>query len=300
MAPKIPLILVTGFLGSGKTSFLANYLSSFSEGHRIAVVQNEFAPSSIDSEVLREENKDFILRELDKGSIFCACLFSSFKNTLVELAQNETPDAVLVEATGIADPIAVAQVMEDERVNAAYYLQKIVTIVDSCRFLSVLEHIVGVRHQIEVADYIFLNKTDLVESALLEKIEEKIIALNPFASIIKSSYGRFTVEELDANDPAQLVSRNVAGPLTRCGQGNYISRVFKTSLPTSLEKVKELLDTFDCDMLRLKGYVTDKERNSFMIQYVPGQTEIIPCKRPMGRTELIYVGFKEPDFGILQ
>ena len=297
---SIPLILVTGFLGSGKTSFLANYLSAYSKNQKIGIVQNEFAQSNIDSNILREDNSKFVLRELDRGSIFCTCLFSSFKDTLVELSEKEDLDVVLVEATGIADPIAIAQVMEDERVKRAYYLEKIITLVDSCRFLNVLENIIGVRHQIEVADYILINKADLIDQSLSKKIIDKIEMINPFAKLIQCSYGKFSPEDLTENDMKGLVSDNLRGELTRCGEGNYMSGIFKTSKPVSLDKVNQFLASLDNYVLRVKGYIRDSESNCYMIQYVPGQIQVLPCNHTIGNTELISIGFKEPDFSLLQ
>ncbi len=300
MKSKIPLILLTGFLGSGKTSFLLNYLSLYSAQKKIAIVQNEFAQSNIDSDILREEDKHFVLRELDRGSIFCTCLFSNFKDTLVELSEQEELDVVLIEATGIADPIGIAQVMEDQRISDSYYLDKIITIVDSCRFLNALERIIGIRHQIEVADYILINKTDLVEDVVLQKIKERIDLINPFAKLLFSSHGRFSPQDFNKGDVSNYISQQLRGELTRCGEGNYVSRIFKTTELISMDKVNAFMESLDDYILRVKGYVMDQDGNGYMIQYVPGQVEIIPCKHLVEKTELISIGFKEPDFRILQ
>ncbi len=300
MISKIPLILVTGFLGSGKTSFLLNFLSAFSKSKRIAIIQNEFAQSSFDSEILKEEDNRFLLKELNKGSIFCACLFSSFKDTLADLAMNNNPDLVLIEATGIADPIAIAQVMDDERLNSSYYLQKIITIVDASRFLNVLENIIGVRHQIEVADLIFINKCDLADNEKIEQINRSIKEINPFASICFSNHGSFLQKNLLDSDVTSLFSNGIKGELTKCGKGHYVSRVLKTSQPISMESLNQFFNSLDADVLRVKGYVTDENGKSFIVQYVPGQKEIIPCSHSVGMTELLSIGFKEPNFNLLQ
>lgn len=298
MAAKIPLTLVTGFLGSGKTSFLQNYLSHRAGSGKVAVIQNEFADSGIDGEILMAQDDGLILSELRRGSIFCRCLFSSFLNVLIDLAsQKNEADEVLIEATGIADPIAIAQVFENEKVRERYYLQRIVTIVDAVRFKLALQNIIAVRHQIEVADVVLINKVDLVSSGKLEEVVSGVSELNPFAQVLFSTYGRFNPADLEEREILSCVGKK--GELTRCGEGNYISSIFRKNSWIPESDVMIFLDSLDERILRLKGYVTCEGGKCYMIQYVPGQIEMTPVQKKTGKVELISVGYVEPDFLLL-
>lgn len=299
MQKKTPLLLVTGFLGSGKTSFLSHFLSCYAEKMKVAVVQNEFAQMGIDSEVLKHKTQNFVLRELYKGSIFCACQFSSFKDVLVELAQQESVDMVLIEATGIADPIAVAQLMEDARISERYYLDRIITVVDCTRFLK-LEQILGVKHQVEVADYILLNKTDRTTQEGMQQVMSEIHSLNPFAHVMLSEHGKFSPDELSLETTIVPVSKDMSGELTRCKQGNYVSKVYSSSSSVKREAMEQFLQSLNENILRVKGFFMNNLGETFMVQYTPGQIEILPWTETVGKTQLISIGFEEPDFGILE
>ncbi len=299
--PKVPILLVTGFLGSGKTSLLSEVLRSYAGKKRVAVVQNEFAQSSIDGEILREVKSEFVIRELNTGSIFCACLFSQFKNVLKELSQSGGVDIVIVEATGIADPIAIAQLMEDEVLSERYYLSRIISVVDAPRFLSVLVNILGVRHQVQVADLVVVNKVDLVAADTLAQVRGRIAEINPVAKVVECSYAKFDTEELFNGDLSAIVERDdLRGELTKCGEGGYISKCYKSTSLCSRERLDAFLSSLDDQILRVKGYVALDSGESVMVQYVPGQIVVAPARQTIGYCELISIGFAAPDFKLLE
>lgn len=296
---QLPIVLATGFLGSGKTTLLKEVLNHYATiGKRVAVVQNEFAQSSIDGDILREVESEFTLHELNTGSIFCACLFSQFKRVLVEIAQRGGVDVVVVEATGIADPIAVAQLLEDREVADKYFLAQIVAVVDAPRFESVLSRITGVRHQIQVADSVLINKVDLVGD--VERIERLVGEINPLAKIHSASYAKFNISEIFAlANRAEASGKAKQGELTKCGEGGFVSKSYKSTTPISREKLDRFLESLNDDVLRLKGYVTLDSGECMVVQYVPGQIEIAESINKMRQTELVTIGYQLPDFGFL-
>lgn len=298
--PKTPLILVAGFLGSGKTSLLKEILNHFGEKKRIAIVQNEFAQSSIDSLILNEVNAGFVMREINTGSIFCSCLFSQFKTVLKELSSNHAVDMVVVEASGIADPIAIAQLMEDKELELNYYLSRIVSVVDAPRFLGVLVNIVGVRHQVQVADVVIVNKRDLVDEKTLEAVINKVREINPVAMIASGSHSKFDISSILSGDlKSNIEKSNITGELTKCGDGGYISRCYKSAKLISRERLEEFLGSLDENTLRLKGFVTLDDGSCVIVQYVPNQLEIQPIKQTLGRCELISIGYEAPNYELL-
>ncbi len=299
---KVPIILISGFLGSGKTSLIAELLDGLFVGSRVAVVQNEFAASSIDSTILKQEGRDFVLRELNTGSIFCTCLFSHFRDAVVELAELPSLDSIIVEATGIADPIGIAKLLEEESVAKRCYLSQIITLVDATRFLRGVSQITGARHQVQVADVVVVSKTDLVDAAALAKVRERVVQINPMAQIVERGRGAMELQTLmlKSAEPQSLKKEN-RGELTSCGEGGYVSKIFKSARAIKRSNLDCFLSSLTDDILRLKGYVVTDDAKVLMVQYTPGYLSVKEVDREIvGNTELIAIGYREPQFVLLQ
>lgn len=291
---------MTGFLGCGKTTLLSELLLRCPENRRIAVIQNEFSQTTFDGDILRGSGRDFELRELNTGSIFCVCLFSKFKVTVAEIAQQYAPDVIIVEASGIADPIAIAELVEDPMVSDVAYLSKIFTVVDAPRFEQVLSRIVGVKHQVQVADAVLVNKCDLVGEEELEKLSARLKQINPQAKELRGEFGQFDIEEI-FSDELKEERKESMGSLTKCGEGGYISKSFRYAGTVTRERLDEFLESLTDETLRLKGYVTTTDGEQLMVQYVPGQITITPCEKELvGHCELISIGFTTPKFGVMK
>jgi G3E family GTPase len=202
---KIPFYLVTGFLGSGKTTFLKQVLERFGDSRKVAVVQNEFAPASIDGTDLKQVSKPFEILEINNGSVFCVCLLSDFKSSLNRFIREHHPDAVFLEASGLADPIAVAEVLQAEELKDIVYLAYIWTVVDVPNFLRLKTMVKRLTHQVAVADRIILNKIDLADDEMLENVREVVREINPFAEISTASYCAFDFERDVFAGEARLV-----------------------------------------------------------------------------------------------
>lgn len=298
---SIPIILVTGFLGSGKTTLLKNLLqAAHGKGQKVAIIQNEFAQSSIDGETLRQEEGNFELKELNTGSIFCACLFSQFKQVVLELSADPSLSYIIVEATGIADPIAVAQLLEDQAISKRCYLSQIISVVDAPRFLNVLSRITGVKHQIQVADQVIVNKTDLVSAQDCQEINRTIREINPLAVISETTQAQVNTAAILSPQLHSLIEkRQISGELTKCGEGNYVASSHKSTQPVSQKQLDQFIASLNTNILRLKGYLNFDDGRCMVLQYVPGQLEILESKPFTKQTELISIGFEAPDFALL-
>ena len=110
------LILISGFLGSGKTTLLKNLLS-LHKGKRIAVIQNEFAPSGVDGKELQLTDTSFKLVEINNGSVFCVCLLSNFIENITKLITEYNPEIIYLEASGISDPISICELLNNEAIK---------------------------------------------------------------------------------------------------------------------------------------------------------------------------------------
>ena len=142
---RIPFFLITGFLGSGKTTLLKNIVNQFADDKKLAIIQNEFAAANIDKKELRETNKSFKLLEINRGSAFCVCLLSSFTKSLRDFIDAHQPDAIFLEATGLSDPIAIAEILNDAKFDDVY-LSYVWCIADAMNFHKTGSMITRVQH----------------------------------------------------------------------------------------------------------------------------------------------------------
>ena len=198
IAVKVPVTVVTGILGSGKTTFVRHVLST-NHGKRIAVIQNEVSEQmGIESPAITDGEGNVLpdFYELPNGCICCSArdgLIVALER-IIQVSVSRTIDAVLVETTGIADPQSVAQVFwVDSGMDSPLYLNGVITFIDSLninRFLQGNDLDLGeiVTKQIACADALILNKTDLIDQQELDKVTQSVITLNTTAPLITTTF----------------------------------------------------------------------------------------------------------------
>ncbi|WP_404787008.1 CobW family GTP-binding protein [Altericista sp. CCNU0014] len=182
----IPVTIITGFLGSGKTTLL-NHILSNQDGIKTAVLVNEFGEIGIDNELLVTTGEDMV--ELSNGCICC-----TINNDLVEavykvLERPEKIDYLVVETTGLADPLPVALTFLGTDLRELTRLDSIVTVVDVANFSIDLFNSQAAENQIAYADIILLNKADLVDEADLDLLEVRVRDMRPGARLLRSVKG---------------------------------------------------------------------------------------------------------------
>ena len=181
---KASVIIVTGFLGSGKTT-LVNRILTAEHGRRIAVVVNEFGEVGIDHDLLISSDQDVI--QMNNGCICCTVKGDLLKSLFELAGRRGSFDTVIIETTGLAEPAPVAQSLyADPRIRAEFSLAGVVTVVDAKYVLAQLEESAEAHEQIAFADLVILNKTDLVTAEELTAVEERIRRLNKLARICQA------------------------------------------------------------------------------------------------------------------
>jgi G3E family GTPase len=197
MEQRFPVSIITGFLGSGKTTMLNRLLQNPAMAGA-AVIINEFGEIGLDHLLITTPNENTVV--LDSGCI-CCTVRGDLATTLVDLdrqaKRGEIPryDRVLIETTGLADPVPIVQtVVIDERLASAHYLDSVVTLVDAVNGAAQLDSQPESRKQVAVADRLVLSKTDLADAAVTAALSERLNSLNPGAPVTVAVKG-----ELDAS-----------------------------------------------------------------------------------------------------
>ncbi len=192
--PKIPVLIVTGFLGAGKTSFI-NHLLMSNKGVKIGLIENEFGDVSIDSRLMDDRMADRIV-ELNNGCICCS-IFNEFSLALQELVKkHDHLEQLIIETTGIADPGPIIQPFyQDADLIRLFELSGTICLVDALNFpYQILDF--KQQKQIILSDLIILNKTSNSDPVHLQLIHKKIASLNNTASVIETDYGRIDGSQL--------------------------------------------------------------------------------------------------------
>jgi G3E family GTPase len=180
----VPVTIITGFLGSGKTTLL-NHILQNQQGIKTAVLVNEFGEIGIDNELIVETGEDMV--ELNNGCICCTINEDLVNAVHKVLARSERIDYLVVETTGLADPLPVALTFLGTELRDFTRLDSIITLVDAENFSLDLFNSEAAQSQITYGDIILLNKVDLVDEADVDLLEVRIREMKEGARIIRTN-----------------------------------------------------------------------------------------------------------------
>lgn len=289
---NIPLVLVTGFLGSGKTTLVKYLLENMDPGLRIGIVQNEYASANIDTSELQRVDRTFEVLEVNNGSVFCVCLLGSFIDSLADFTDQYNPDLLMIEASGLSDPIAIAEILQHEKLVDRVYLSSVWCIIDGQNYRKVSRMNTRVERQIMIADRIILNKFDLIEGnkdAILTVLSE----LNPDAEIYTSTYCQVPLNMVlePVNEPLAILKGTEHRQFEPGRRADISTVVLRTSRPIDRKGLDVFIREVESKLVRLKGFVLLSDQKIISIQSEFGKTNMMEVSYYHGNTELIGLGW---------
>lgn len=309
---KIPVTILTGFLGAGKTTLLNHILRS-ERGEKIAVIVNEFGAADIDGALVASGEEHLVT--LDNGCI-CCTVRNDLVETLTDLLKRRLEidgaeklefDRIVIETTGLADPIPLIQTfMMDEVLMAAYEISSIVTVVDVMHIDRQLGYLPIAAEQIALADLVILSKTDLIPDAdramRVMEIESRIRAINAAVPIIQAVNGVVENSELFRERrffaaPESTHEHRHDGHDHADHTHGISSVVLRTEKPIPIDRlyewIGELQNMLGPDLLRYKGIIHSDEYpgRRAVLQGVHALYTIIPDRdwQPNEKRESIIV-----------
>lgn len=221
MKGKINLYLLTGFLGSGKTTFLTNVLKDLSN-EKVGVIMNEFGKIGIDGTIIEKDGMELV--EINRGSIFCSCLKLSFVSAMMEMVDRSI-EYLFVESSGLADPSNIGEILDAiESVKGDVYDYKgAICIVDGMHFLEQIKDLETVNRQLKHCHLAVISKIDLIDNKTLEEIKTKIREINGKVTIQEARFGKFDYDFISDTKEREstLVFISKIGP-------NVIRKVFNS------------------------------------------------------------------------
>lgn len=293
-AARLPVTLVTGFLGSGKTT-LINHILSNRQGVRAAVLVNEFGDIGIDNDLIIASADDMI--ELNNGCICCTTNNDLIDSIVRVLARADQLDHIIVETTGVADPLPVALTFLRSEFRGALRLDGIVTVADAENFSLDRFDTIAARHQLRHADAVLLNKCDTITAPRIADIEARIRAENPNARILHTTHAAVPLPLILDVD---LFREHPAGHHAHLHEDGFTSVSFASDRPFSVTRFQHFLDTGrPPGLFRGKGFLWLAETDKRYIFHLVGNRFSLDedARTDPGANRLVLIGrdLDEPD-----
>lgn len=278
MGNKIGLYLISGFLGSGKTTFLRRLLTDYHD-KKVGVIVNEFGDIGIDGKLV--ERSGIRLVEINHGSIFCSCLKGGFVKTLIGFSKEDI-DILVIENSGMADPSNMHRLLGEleGKTGRPYVYRGAVCILDAVSFLKYEKILNPVRRQVISSSLLVINKTDMVNQDSLRDIREKLKELNPDAYIYETVYSSVPPHVLENF----IQDNGYDNETSNHENGEFVTCAMECGMPVAAQTLEAFARRMGKKALRLKGLVNTLE-GWFQLDAVDGSIAV--GKITLGRADTI-------------
>lgn len=296
---RIPVTLITGFLGAGKTTLL-NHILSEDHGVRAAVLVNDFGSINIDAKLIVGVEGDTV--NLANGCICCTIRDDLVAACFGLLQRPELPEYLLVETSGVSDPVPVLNTFLETELAQFFAFNSILTVVDAEQ-LPQLEGDMArlARAQLAVADIVVLNKVDLVSQGDLDRVKKLVQLVIPGSRVIEVVQGRIPVELVftehgDAIHPQQGKEAQQEDPHTH--DHPFATWSWTSEAPLSLPKLRSTLEQLPASVYRCKGFVYLEEITvaRYVLQMVGKRYQLAesgPWDDERPRSEIVLIGGRD-------
>ena len=276
-----PLIIVAGFLGAGKTSFLQHFIDYQTQRSRfVAVIQNEIGEVGLDGKLL-----DYMVTEIDEGCVCCS-LVGNLKRAVYDILSSFQPDFIILETTGAANPLNLLE--EIGELEGLVRFDCTVTVVDTPNLDSTLSRFSIALDQIRAADVLLLNKCDLVDDECLETGRKLLREINPEAVVFTTTRGNlnpaliFDMEDQWRGEKVFPITGGSSRSVHHSHDHDELRcKTLIIPKPLNREEFLYTVESLPAAVFRIKGIIefTDSPQ-PMLFQYVAGRFELSPFPQP--------------------
>jgi G3E family GTPase len=280
---RLPVTLVAGYLGAGKTT-LINRILSADPGKKITVMVNDFGAINIDARLIR--SREGGIMQLANGCICCS-IQSDLKAQLQALVRSsDRPDHLVIETSGVSDPARVAAALQHPGLKERTRLDAVVTLVDLANERAHSDPLFSL--QLEVADVLILNKVDLVDETTLAEFRERWTF--PALRVLEAERAEVPLDLILGVDAPERGATNRAEP-----QHDFWTTSWRSNDPIDYAAFKQAVSALPATVFRAKGflYLKDLPEEKVVFQQVGSRTEFIKAgswKDITPATELVFIG----------
>ncbi len=299
---SIPVHIITGFLGTGKTTAILDILKREGPGRRTAVLVNEWGQVSLDGPIVASEHPDLEIRDISGGCICCSA-GAELDRVLAEISERIEPDRILIEPSGIAKPGEIIDLIRPRLDDGTLEIRPVVCLVDPSRFVgSRAMELPVYRDQVESAQVLVANRSDLADPGTLNAFHEAASRLfPPKMAVYATSFGRLPPEVLEM--PSIHPAAPPAGSAPNTSDFQEAGWTWPPETVFSESRLSRLFRDMagsETPIERAKG-VFHTDRGWLLLEVAGGEFHRRPTQyRAMSRCQLIAEASQEADFGTLK
>jgi len=309
------VFLITGFLGSGKTTFLNKIIAQFPKDKKLTILMNEFGEIGVDGTLVEGDAIDMM--EISRGSIFCVCVKTDFIKGLYELNTKIKPDILLMESTGVANPSDLKRDLQLPIFNNRFKFMEQFCLLDAVHFHDAFEAFASLEKQIASSTVFIINKVDLATPESINRIKQIVGEFHPDPVFFETTYSDIPLEQfffeeqqenksslpadsgkdekkiLSASELETYIDDLLDQPDLEITPPDELVSVTYKWTGDDLSQIKAMADSLPSSVVRAKGFV-EAEGSMYIFSYVMGDWTIedpgIPAERIKHKNTVVFIG----------